>query len=121
MMGRADELDDLFSPAEAARRRAERAAMMEQAAERERVEAEAERIRKQRAREFAIETSRRSLLAEYQRYGVEPLSLDGDGKPAVSLSMLLSLGWTIAEVSGKRVLVKPEVEVRPPMQEREQS
>jgi hypothetical protein len=101
-MGKTDELDNLFAPEEAKRRRDDRAAMIERNVERSAREAEIEAKRRQRAREFLAETNERTRLAEYRKAGVEPPQYT-----RVSLGLLLSLGWTIEEVEGRRVLVKP--------------
>jgi hypothetical protein len=62
---------------------------------------------KARMDERARETNRRQVLAEYQAAGVQPLKVDGTGRPMISLSMLLRIGWEVREISGKKVLVAP--------------
>ncbi len=55
----------------------------------------------------ASETNRRQVIAEYQAAGISPPLIDGNGKPTVSLSMLLRLGWKVEDISGKPVLIHP--------------
>jgi hypothetical protein len=55
---------------------------------------------------------RRAVIGEYQRAGLTPPIIGGDGMPAVSLSLLLSLGWQVREMlqvtGGTRLeLLKP--------------
>lgn len=71
---------------------------------------EAKRAAKATAR--TLDNNRRQLLAEYERAGVEPPFVDENGKPTMSLSMLLRLGWSIKQISiehvgDERVLLKP--------------
>jgi hypothetical protein len=51
--------------------------------------------------EFSLETNERLRVAEYRAAGLEP-------QPGVSLSMLMMLGWTVQEISGKKTLVRPK-------------
>lgn len=54
------------------------------------------------------------LVTEYVRAGVDPISVNDDGIPTVSLSFLISIGWTIEDFGGRRTLVKPPMpEPRP--------
>lgn len=73
---------------------------------------------KARIDERARETNRRQVIGEYQSAGVEPLQVDGNGKPTASLSLLLSVGWKIENISGKNVLIAP-AGYRPPRREPE--
>ena len=99
--------DDLFEAEEAAKR-ADRRKQAEKAGDALAAE-EARQAAALRARidERAAETNRRQVIAEYQAAGVEPLRVDGNGRPTVSLSMLLRIGWTIENISGKNVLIYP--------------
>ncbi len=63
-------------------------------------------------RASADELSRRAneaiLAREYRELGLTPPFVDGAGAPSVSLSMLLSLGWTVGKgEAGGNVLVRP--------------
>lgn len=71
---------------------------------------------KARMDERAKETNRRQVLGEYQAAGVEPLQVDGSGRPTATLSLLLSVGWKIENISGKNVLIAP-AGYRPPRAE----
>jgi hypothetical protein len=99
--------DDLFEAEEVKRRQARR----QQAREAQEAAAVAERQQsaaiKSRLDERAREANRRQVIAEYQAAGVEPLQVDGDGKPTVSLSMLLRFGWKVEIVSGQPTLIRP--------------
>lgn len=79
----------------------------------ERVDAE----RKEKLRAQLAESNERVRLSEYHRAGVEPLA----GKENVSLSLLLSFGWTIKQMRGRRMLIPPPPKIPEPIQEREQS
>lgn len=63
----------------------------------------AEEAKKQASKTaFTLETNERMRLRQFELAGVEP--------PAgfkCSLSLLLSMGWSIGEVKGKKVLVRP--------------
>jgi hypothetical protein len=56
--------------------------------------------------EFSLETNERLRVAEYRAAGLEP-------QPGVSLSMLMMLGWTVQEISGKKTLVRPKTKSKP--------
>lgn len=110
--------DDLFEADQARKRKAKR----------EEAQAALEKVRsheavltaqlKARMDERARETNRRQILAEYQAAGVQPLQVGGDGRPTVSLSMLLRFGWEVREISGKPTLIAPPG-YRPPRPEPE--
>src|SRR6185312_12463205 len=97
-----DEFDIIERHAkEAAERRIEEAKAAN-AAMKEREERE-ESERKERSTRFTLEMNERMRLAEYDRYGVEPL-------PGfrVSIGMLFRFGWKVEEVLGKRMLIPPD-------------
>lgn len=99
--------DDLFE-AEAAKKRAADRAKAE-AAQLDATNAQLKFAAQLKARmdERAAETNRRQLIAEYQAAGVEPPMTDGNGKPTVSLSMLLRMGWSLENISGQPTLIRP--------------
>lgn len=99
--------DDLFDAEEAKRRTARREAAKAARDAMAETEAKAAVILKARIDERARETNRRQVIAEYQAAGVEPLEVDGNGKPTVSLSMLLRLGWRVENISGQPTLIRP--------------
>lgn len=110
--------DDLFEADQARARKAKR----------EEAQAAMQKVRdhdamlaaqlKARIDESARETNRRQVLAEYQAAGVLPLQIGRDGRPTVSLSMLLRFGWEVREISGKPTLIAP-AGYRPPRAEPE--
>ena len=59
--------------------------------------------RKARSSRYTLEISERLRLAEYDRYGVDPL-------PGfrVSIGMLFQFGWKVEEISGERRLIPPD-------------
>jgi hypothetical protein len=63
--------------------------------------------RKRKADDLTKRANGTVALAEYRAAGVESPSVDGDGAPRVSLSLLLSIGWTVEDVDGARELVAP--------------
>jgi hypothetical protein len=52
------------------------------------------------------------ICAEYRAAGVEPIEVNADGVPTVSLATLRWIGWRIEEIDGKRKLVRPGREQR---------
>jgi hypothetical protein len=103
-MGDFDEFDIIERHAkEAAARKLEDALARNAAAQAHEQRETAER--KARSTEFSLETNERLRLAEYDRYGVEPL----DGF-RVSIGMLFKFGWKVVEISGERRLVPPPEE-----------
>jgi hypothetical protein len=75
-----------------------------------------DRVENERAAKARVESERRTRhnnavmqLREYQRAGVRPPSVDGDGYPTVSLETLFHTGWTIEPSDrGECVLVRPK-------------
>lgn len=59
-----------------------------------------------RAAGTARENTRRFVMQEYVNAGVEPLEVDAEGCPTVSLSLLLTMGWTIEDFGreGKKLV-----------------
>jgi hypothetical protein len=102
------EPEDIFDRQAAAEQRAK----MDAAAERNRIEAERDaaetRKRKEHMDWFTLASAARRRLKDYEHAGVEPLELDANGSPTVTLSMLFWLGWTIESISGQNVLVRPQ-------------
>lgn len=103
-MGEFDEFDIIERHAkEAAARRLEEAKAANAAFEAR--EAREAAGRKVRSTEFSLEVNERLRLAEYDRYGVEPL----EGF-RVSIGMLFKFGWKVEEILGQRRLVPPDPE-----------
>lgn len=115
MRFRAD-IDDLeaslFNAEEAAERHrsreAERAERLRHAAELADAENKAAAIRAAKLAADSKRISDRFRIREYQAQGVEPIHVNDEGVPTISLALLLKLGWTI-EDHGRagRVLVRP--------------
>ncbi len=99
--------DDLFNAEEAKRRAARREAAREARELLGAAEVKQAAMLKSRIDERARETNRRQVIAEYQAAGVEPPSVDGEGKPTASLSMLLRIGWKVENISGLPTLIRP--------------
>ena len=71
-------------------------------------EAEEEARRKVEATELSMRANESIRVTEFAQAGVEP----PDGM-RVSLPLLMRLGWTIAEVDGGKVLVRPNAAPKP--------
>jgi hypothetical protein len=72
----------------------------------------AQQARNERAAEHTERANKLALIDEYRAAGLWPgaafgSSFTADGTPAVSLSLLLKLGWTIGEVDGAKTLIQP--------------
>ena len=108
-MGRDLDEFDLFEKEEAARRMAHRAELQRVADE----EREKEEKQREVARAAALERKRigdgQALLRQYHANGVEPISVDGDGFPTVSYSMLMKMGWSVEKLEGQNRLVGPQI------------
>ena len=108
-MGRDFDEHDLFEKEEAARRMAHRAELQRVADE----EREKEEKQREVARAAALERKRigdgQALLRQYHANGVEPISVDGDGFPTVSYSMLMKMGWSVEKLEGQNRLVGPQI------------
>jgi hypothetical protein len=75
--------------------------------------------RKASADELSRRANASALAGEYRTFGLAPPLAGGDGAPRVSLSMLLSIGWTIAKVEGAgNVLVRPPPAVKETKEQR---
>lgn len=61
------------------------------------IEAAAAAERKEKARLFSLSVSKRKVAEQYIAAGVDPVQVDDEGHPTVSLSLLLSMGWTIGQ------------------------
>ena len=107
-MGRDLDEFDLFEKEEAARRMVHRAEIQRSADE----EREKEEEQRSVARAAALERKRigdgQALLRQYHANGVEPISVDGDGFPTVSYSMLMKMGWSVEKLEGQNRLVGPQ-------------
>lgn len=108
-MGRDLDEHDLFEKEEAARRMAHRAELQRVADEERKKEEDQRAI----ARAAALERKRvgdgQALLRQYHANGVEPISVDGDGFPTVSYSMLMRMGWWVEKLEGENRLVGPQI------------
>ena len=108
-MGRDLDEFDLFEKEEAARRMAHRAELQRIADE----ERDKEEKQREVARSSALERKRigdgQALLRQYHANGVEPISVDGDGFPTVSYSMLMRMGWSVEKLEGENRLVGPQI------------
>lgn len=98
---------DIFDHGEAVRRQNDRAETIRRGEERIARENAAAAQRKLESDARAMQYNRDQRLREYQTAGVRPLRTDFDGYPTCSLPFLLSLGWTIVEISGEKKLVEP--------------
>lgn len=101
-----DDLDEtLFTAGEAERRRLERADTIERGKQADEALAAFEKAAKARIRTDILAANDEFIAREYALAGVTPPETAG-GKPTVSLSMLLRLGWQIEESPrGGKVLV----------------
>ena len=77
------------------------AGFKERMAELDEQETKREAEARARATEHTMRANKMALIDEYKRAGLEPPATE----MAVSLSLMLSLGWRIEEVEGKRSLV----------------
>lgn len=99
---RADLDDNLFEHEDAVEKQHRRAEIVETARQRAVLYDEQEAILRRRARETAIKTNERAILAEYAAAGVEPRE-----GILVSLPMLRKLGWRIVDIDGVKSLMAP--------------
>jgi hypothetical protein len=90
---------------ESERVEAARADFHQRMAELDAFEAKKKEESEKRHAEFRLRVDRAIMLAEYQRFGLTPMS----DNPC-SLSLLLKLGWTIEQVGDKNVLVRPPLQ-----------
>lgn len=101
------EAEDIFGAQEAADRKAKleraRAAQKESDA----LLKAADEADRKRMLQLTADASKSQLLREYESAGVMAPSVDDDGNPTCSLSMLLHMGWSIGNISGERVLLRP--------------
>lgn len=58
-------------------------------------------------------SNEQQLLAQYREAGVEPPLVNAEGIPTVSLTLLLSMGWTIGDYLGERKLLRPFESIAP--------
>lgn len=101
------EAEDIFGAQDAADRKAKleraRAAQKESDA----LLKAADEVDRKRMLQLTADASKSQLLREYETAGVEPPTVDDDGHPRCSLSMLLHMGWSIGDMAGERVLIRP--------------
>lgn len=110
-----DDMDeDLLDAAEAANRRADRAAQSARLEQGERVQNEAEALRRAKTAAWARAANAQQVEDSYRAAGVEPTLIE-PGVQRCSLSLLLTLGWRVEELpDGSRVLFKPPAPPAPP-------
>lgn len=108
-MGRDFDELDLFEKEEAARRMAHRAELQRVADEERKKEEEQRAVTRAAALERKRITDGQALLRQYHANGVEPISVDGDGFPTVSYSMLMRMGWAVEKLEGENRLVGPQI------------
>lgn len=101
------EADDIFGAQEAADIKARQARIKAaQIAFDQKAKAVDEEDRR-RILKLTADAGLEQLLREYESAGVMAPSVDDDGNPTCSLSMLLHMGWSIGNISGERVLLRP--------------
>ncbi len=112
------EPEDIFDRTEARERRARIDAAKEYNEAVLAQEAAAEAVRKESSRVFTLETNERLRLSEFRAHGVAVPVIAGEPTKS-SFHMLVSLGWTIAEVFGQRQMIAPAAEAPRPRKRRE--
>jgi hypothetical protein len=71
-------------------------------------EAERDAKRREEATAFTLQVNKRMALREWMAAGITPPSVDVDGYPLVSLSLYLTMGWTIGPGEhGENMLYPP--------------
>jgi hypothetical protein len=108
------ELEDIFDREEAQRRRVLADTVRARAAEIDAEETAKQAIAKARSTEFTLRNRNDVLCEQYRAAGVEPVHVNSEGVPTVSLTLILSIGWTIQEVDGEKRLFLPSA---PPARE----
>lgn len=72
------------------------------------IEADIQIAKEKRQKEFQDHVTRSVIWREYDVAQVEPPSLNGEGNPTCSLSLLLKLGWTLEPLGmGRHALIRP--------------
>jgi len=107
------EPEDIFDQQEAAERRRRMDAIAEHNAILAAQEAAADAARQAENVARVKAAHARTIIGQYQAAGVEPLAVDANGVPLLSLSMLISMGWSIVAIEGENYLVKPQ-HIKPP-------
>ncbi len=103
-----DDLDNLFDRDEAARRRQQRAEMIEAGQQRQAMMDAQEAAVAARVKESMIRTNASFIAREYSHAGVAPPFVNGAGEPICSLTLLLREGWKVEDLGqGVRALVAP--------------
>lgn len=103
-----DDLDNLFDRDEAARRRQERAEMIETGQRRQALLDAQDVAAAARVKEFSLKANASFIAREYRAAGVAPPFVNGAGEPTCSLSFLLWEGWRVEDLGlGVRELVAP--------------
>jgi hypothetical protein len=111
------EPEDIFDREEAARRRRVRDDMIVRNAAITAQEEAAEAARQADLAARRRQAGAEEIVGQYQAAGVKPLAVNADGVPLVSLSMLLSMGWTVVQFEGAATLVQPQ-HIAPPRKKR---
>lgn len=102
-----DDIDTLFDRDEAQRLRDQRAEMVENGKRRQEMLDAQDAAQRARAKESMLRATDVAILREYEIAGVEPPIVKGN-KPAVSLSLLIRLGWRIEDTGRcEKVLIAP--------------
>jgi hypothetical protein len=114
-MDRFDDPFDMFDREEAQRRRILADTVRERAAAIEAEEAAKQAVAKKRSTEFTLRNRDDVLCEQYRAAGVNTVHTNSEGVPTASLSLLLSIGWTIQEMDGEKRLFLPSA---PPARER---
>lgn len=112
------EPEDIFDRQEASERRARIEQAQQDHAALLKYEAEQIAIRQKSARQLSMRANASIMLLEYQRSGVEPLAVNDDGVPLVSLALLRWQGWTIEHDGLRNVLVAPPASPQTPRKSR---
>lgn len=99
----------------------ERRARLAEAEARNRRERDAEvtagALRKIDSDAFTRETNERLRIAEYRFHGVEPPVIDGVPTRS-SFHLLRSLGWTVEDMLGQKMMVAPPARTEDPLSRR---
>jgi hypothetical protein len=106
-MDRFDDPFDMFDRDDAQRRRVLADTVRERAAAIEAEETEKQAVAKERSTEFTLRNRDDVLCEQYRAAGVNPVHVNSEGVPTASLTLLLSIGWTIHEVDGEKRLFLP--------------
>lgn len=101
-----DDIDSLFGREEAKARKESRAEESARLERMQKLQAEAEERRRVDDKASWAKVNKNACLNSFRARGVEPPELK-PGEMLCSLDLLLRLGWSVQEISGKKVLVRP--------------